>query len=248
MSAQTIFEQLRRAGMSVAGALGSMGNMKEESGLESCRVQGDFTSDRIMSKDYASKVDNGLMTEDAFAKDGRGWGLVQFTWPAYKRGLLTFCRRHSISIANETAQVDYFVGLLKTEFPALWNYLCSTEDVYTATERVCKEFERPAYNNVQARVNAALELKATLQAKATEEIDNGVDIYWPPRMLCYNMNGPDVTVLQALLLAHGYNPGGCSGIYNSGTKTAVMSFQKANGLAVDGIAGPITFKALGVVV
>jgi len=35
------------------------------------------------------------------------------------------------------------------------------------------------------------------------------------------------------------------GIFGGGTKQAVMDYQKANGLAVDGIAGPDTFTAMG---
>lgn len=35
------------------------------------------------------------------------------------------------------------------------------------------------------------------------------------------------------------------GIFGSGTKKALMDYQKANGLAVDGIAGPDTFTAMG---
>lgn len=50
MSAQTIFEQLRRAGMTSTGALASMGNWQEESGLEACRLQGDFQPDRMAGK------------------------------------------------------------------------------------------------------------------------------------------------------------------------------------------------------
>ncbi|MBP5720413.1 MAG: peptidoglycan-binding protein [Bacteroidales bacterium] len=246
MSAQTIFEQLRKAGMSAAGALGAEGNMAEESGIEACRLQGDFTADRSMSRDYANKVDNGLISEDTFAKDGKGWGLVQFTWSGYKQGLLNHCRRRSLSIADEAAQVDYFVMILKTEFADLWKFLCTTDDIYKATERICCEFERPAVNNVQARYKAALRLRDELQAKATEEIDNGVERYFPPRVLCEGMTGPDVTLLQALLLCHGFNCGGCTGIFNNSTKIKVLSFQAENGLDTDGIAGPKTFKALGV--
>lgn len=257
MSALTIFEQLRRSGMSVAGALGTMGSMQEESGLEACRVQGDFSPDRWASKDYANKVDNGLILDDTFAKDGKGWGLVQFTWPGYKHGLLTFCRRHSISIANETAQIDYLVAVLKQEFPALWSFLCTCNDdqLYTATDRFCREFERPAVNNVNARFQAAKRLRDEIQSKATESIDNSVESpkedhpetpYWPPRMLCSGMTGADVQLLQALLLCHGFNPGGCSGIFDNRTRNMVVGFQAQNKLDQDGVAGPKTFKALGV--
>lgn len=38
---------------------------------------------------------------------------------------------------------------------------------------------------------------------------------------------------------------GADGIFGGGTKKAVMDYQKANGLAADGIAGPDTFTAMG---
>ena len=38
---------------------------------------------------------------------------------------------------------------------------------------------------------------------------------------------------------------GADGDFGPGTEKAVRDFQKANGLAVDGIAGPDTFTAMG---
>lgn len=255
MSTLTIFEQLRRAGCTVAGALGLMGNWECESNLEPCRVQGDFSPDRWASRDYANKVDNGLISEEIFARDAKGWGLAQWTYSTRKRALLTFCRRHSISIANETAQVDFAIAEMKTEYSDLWSFLCSCSDdqLYTTVERVCKEYERPAINNVEDRYNAARRLRDQLQGQAVENIDNSVDEaehvvtpFWPPRMLCFGMDGADVQLLQALLLCHDYNPGGCTGIFDNRTKSMVFTFQMENGLDVDGIAGPQTFRALGV--
>lgn len=255
MGILTIFERLRREGCTVAGALALMGNWQCESNLEPCRVQGDFTDNRAMSKDYATKVDNGLISDSTFRSDGKGWGLAQWTYGARKTGLLNFCRRRSISIANEDAQVDFAIAELRTEYSGLWNFLCSCTDaqLWQAVDRVCREYERPAVNNVNSRFQAANELRGNIQGKATEGVDNSVeadkdvdDKCWPPRMLCFGMDGADVTLLQALLLCHGYNCGGCNGIFNSGTKAKVLAFQSANGLDVDGIAGPKTFKALGV--
>lgn len=257
MSVLTIFEQLRRAGCTVAGALGLMGNWDCESNLEACRVQGDFSPDRYLSHDYANKVDNGLISEDSFARDAKGWGLAQWTYWTRKQALLNFCRRHSISIANETAQVDFAVAELKTEYPALWSFLCNCTDdqLYTAVDRVCREYERPAINNVNARFQSAKRLRDQLQGQAVESIDNSVTEekkpketpYWPPRVLCFGMNGADVTLLQALLLCHGCNCGGCTGIFDNRTKNMVLAFQAEHGLDQDGIAGPYTFKALGVI-
>lgn len=77
------------------------------------------------------------------------------------------------------------------------------------------------------------------------EPDTPITVYWPPRILCFGMKGTDVSVLQALLCAHGYATG-INGTFGGDTVSSVLAFQNANGLAADGIAGPITFKALGV--
>ena len=252
MSKQAIFEQLRRAGCTPTGALALMGNWQEESGLEACRLQGDFSPDRYLSKDYANKVDNGLISDYAFSHDGKGWGLAQWTYSTRKTGLLNFCRRHSISIANETAQVDYAIAELKTDYPTLWSFLCSCNEdqLYTATDRVCREFERPAVNNVAARFKAAKALRDELQGQATEGIDNSVtDInagskQWPPRMICKGMFGNDVAVLQALLIAHGYTLTYSLGIFGETTEAALKRYQADYGLDVDGICGPQTWAAI----
>ena len=239
MSAQTIFEQLRKAGCTPTGALALMGNWQCESNLEPCRVQGDFQSDRQKSKDYASRIDNALVSDEQWCRDGLGWGLAQWTYWSRKQALLTFCRRRSISVANETAQVDFAVSELKSSFSTVWSMLTKAEeeDLYSAVELVCRRYEAPAFNNIQARVNAALDLKKQLQAQATEEIDNGVERFWPPRELCEGMNGPDVEAMQSLLKAHGYTLSGTGGVFCPSSTSALRKFQEDNGLDVDGICG-----------
>lgn len=58
--------------------------------------------------------------------------------------------------------------------------------------------------------------------------------------------GSDVKELQKLLIAEGYSCGSCGadGIFGSGTKNAVIAFQKANGLKPDGLAGKQTMAKL----
>ena len=50
--------------------------------------------------------------------------------------------------------------------------------------------------------------------------------------------------VQKQLIANGYNCGRADGIFGQGTYNAVVKFQKANGLAADGIAGRQTWQAL----
>lgn len=57
--------------------------------------------------------------------------------------------------------------------------------------------------------------------------------------------GAQVRTLQTKLKNWGYYRGAIDGIYGSGTKAAVIKFQKKNGLTADGIVGAKTAAALG---
>ena len=51
-------------------------------------------------------------------------------------------------------------------------------------------------------------------------------------------------LLQEKLVSHGYNTNGIDGIFGIGTEKAVISFQKNNELAIDGIVGKNTWSKL----
>ena len=56
--------------------------------------------------------------------------------------------------------------------------------------------------------------------------------------------GESVKTLQERLNAKGFNAGSVDGIFGKNTRAAVMAFQKANGLAADGIVGKLTWAKL----
>jgi peptidoglycan hydrolase-like protein with peptidoglycan-binding domain len=58
-------------------------------------------------------------------------------------------------------------------------------------------------------------------------------------LLKLNSRGPEVKLLQEFLNI------GNDGIFGKGTEAAVKSWQSDNRLTVDGIVGPITWKAMG---
>lgn len=64
---------------------------------------------------------------------------------------------------------------------------------------------------------------------------------WPPTMMQL-LEGP--RVLQAALLACGYDPGPLDGRPGDKTRAAVRAFQRAEGLKVDGMVGPVTRACL----
>ena len=63
-------------------------------------------------------------------------------------------------------------------------------------------------------------------------------------MLYRGGTGDAVKTLQEKLNAKGFDSGNVDGIFGSKTKAAVLAFQKANGLAADGIVGPLTWGKL----
>jgi peptidoglycan hydrolase-like protein with peptidoglycan-binding domain len=64
------------------------------------------------------------------------------------------------------------------------------------------------------------------------------------RAMHNGMRGWDVAALQFLLASRGYGPGGYDGGFGPNTLSAVRRYQSAAGLAVDGVAGPATLRAL----
>ncbi len=62
----------------------------------------------------------------------------------------------------------------------------------------------------------------------------------------YGSRGSEVTQIQTKLKRWGYYSGSVDGIYGTQTVNAVKYFQRKNGLTADGIAGPATLKAMGI--
>lgn len=60
-------------------------------------------------------------------------------------------------------------------------------------------------------------------------------------------NGADVERLQRALNDKGFSPGAIDGDYGPGTQAAVLAFQRSQGLLADGVAGPRTLNALGLI-
>lgn len=57
--------------------------------------------------------------------------------------------------------------------------------------------------------------------------------------------GNEVKEVQRRLKAWGYYNGSVDGVFGAGTRSAVIAFQKKNGLTADGVVGKSTYKALG---
>lgn len=251
MSKQTIYKQLISAGMSPAGACGLMGNMNAESAMRANNAQDGMT--KLTDAEYTAQTDNGTYTN--FVKDAVGYGLCQWTYWTRKQALLNFAKQKGVSIGDESMQVDFAVQELKTGYPGLWSYLCTTSDVNTAASRICKEYERPAINNIDVRASAGLRFLAELSGGAesepsktptpsTTDAEEVVEVKIP--VLKNGANGGPVEALQAILAGYGYDLGrtGVDGSFGPVTESAVRRYQSRNALQTDGIVGPATWRKL----
>lgn len=246
MSAQTIYIRLRQAGMSAVGACAMMGNMQLESGLKADNVQDGYG---YTDADYTAKVDAGQLD----FVDSIGYGLCQWTLGSRKRKLLDFALRRGASIGDEAMQVDFCVHELQLDFPDLWRFLTTATGMAIAASRICKEYERPAINNIAARAAAGNEFYMVfndLDFNAAEpDPEDAIfhtpasEVYWPPRTLEYGMFGPDVLALQGLLSAHGFATS-CDGQFGNKTKAALMGFQAEQSGYGNGVADEATWAAL----
>lgn len=64
-------------------------------------------------------------------------------------------------------------------------------------------------------------------------------------ILSLNATGADVRALQDCLRERGFSPGASDGTFGPSTQSAVIAFQRSEGLVADGVVGPRTAFALG---
>ena len=251
MGTQSIYKQLIGAGLSKAGACGLMGNMNAESAMRANNAQDGMT--QMSDAEYTAGVDNGTYTN--FVRDAVGYGLCQWTYWTRKQGLFNFAKSKGVSIGNEAMQVEYAVQEIKSGYPSLWKFLCTTGDVTEAASRVCKEYERPAVNNISVRASYGLKFYAemsdgekaeapTTSTPSTSDPEGVVEVKVP--VLQKGASGGSVKALQAILRGYGYDLGrtGVDGDFGPVTDSCVRKYQSRNGLTTDGSVGPATWRKL----
>ena len=99
-----------------------------------------------------------------------------------------------------------------------------------------------------AALGLTLALPATVLGvkKAAAELETAtVEETLEAAVLNQGSNGSEVREVQRRLKLWGYYNGSVDGVFGAGTKAAVISFQKKNGLKADGVVGKATYKALG---
>lgn len=255
MAKEDLWIAIRNKGYSPKATAVILGHATAESGCESDRVQGDFSANRTLSKQYTAQVDNGVIDRYAFAHagpNGGGYGLVQWTYFSRKNGLYDTARRLGVSIGSEKAAVEWLdAELHQAEYaPVLAALENDAMSIREMSDVFMYRFEKPYDQS-----DAACAYRASLAQQIYDELGGDdppappgpeppTEKYWPPRMVDEGMDGPDVQLYQAALLCHGYSLLTANAVFDASTTKAVKSFQADHQLAADGVIGPMTGKAL----
>lgn len=133
-------------GLSKFGTAGLMGNLFAESGLISYRVQGDFQSGYIYSKNYTLQVDKGTISENDFihnAPNGGGYGLAQWTYWSRKQKLWQFAKSRNKSIGDLEMQLEFLYNELSENYCSVLSVLKTATSITQASNSVLFNFENP---------------------------------------------------------------------------------------------------------
>lgn len=252
MSQLSILTALVRGGMTPIAACAMGGNMMCESRMQSDIAQRGMTT--LTDAQYTAAANSGAID---FVHDAVGYGLCQWTYFTRKQRLLEYAKSIGASVGDEETQVNFCLAELRGEYPALWEYLKAAQDLYGAAARICKEYERPAVNNIADRANAGnalyMQYGSQLDAIAageteTAEAPSGADssLSWAAGESSRSLPGtvrdgdrtPDAGYLSALLVNLGYN------VLWDGLRACLIDYQSKTGLDADGICGKKTWSKL----
>lgn len=156
-----VWNFLKGAGMTDAGAAGLMGNLYAESGIIPNRVEvlciqrlrehGRVYTDNT----YTAAVDSGKISRAEFLHPlpGKqyGYGIAQWTSPDRKGNLYDYCMGVGKSIGDLKSQLGFLVSELAIQYPQVLHVLQSAFSVGEASDAVLYQFEQPADAGKQAQ-------------------------------------------------------------------------------------------------
>lgn len=252
-NAYSIYAKITAGGLTHVAACAMIGNWEAESTLNPINVEDRLHNDTgLTDTEYTAAVDAGAWPN--FATDGYGYGYYQLTYSARKQNFLSFVKERGASIGNGDVQTDFAMHELKTEaeYSGLFAFLRTTNNLYEATSRICREFERPAVNNIAERYGYAKVWDKLFAGQVIKPADNVTPSVPAPitradfdlsfRYLAIGCKGEDVRAWQRLLMAAGFDLGryGADGDFGTDTANATAEYQRSIRDTPDKIVGPAT--------
>ncbi len=104
--------------------------------------------------------------------------------------------------------------------------------------------QRETKSRAKVRPVPKTPVEQTITAQSPVSTTSVPPVVSSQKTLGHGMQSGDVRQLQTRLTTLGYSPGPINGYFGEQTYYAVVAFQKVNGLARDGVAGPKTLLAI----
>ena len=173
-----------------------MGNFYAESKITPNRRQGDNTIPIGQSSiKYTADVDSGRKTEHQFVHDSVGYGLAQWTYYSRKQKLYDIESLSTSSIGNIYRQLK-MVKLEITGNRDALRYLQSVQDLHEASDWICKNYERPAINNLADRRRYTDEIYEIYNSTPSDEHRVNIIIYGNGEARAVPTSGQEGTHVQ----------------------------------------------------
>ena len=174
MNIQNIYNILHATLANNFAVFGIMGNLKDESALNSINLQNTANTKLSMTDEqYTEAVDSGKYTN--FVRDGYGYGLAQWTYWSRKELLLEFARAKNCSIGDETMQCEFILQELQKNYKTLYSKLLRANSIQEASDLICTVYEKPAdqsYTTLTRRAAFGNELYEILCCQTSETSSN----------------------------------------------------------------------------
>lgn len=248
-----IYKVGRSLGVTKEGMCAILANVQAESVFDPTNLE-DTANYKLGVSDatYTKQVDDGTYTR--FVNDGYGYGLAQWTFWSRKQKFYNYAKSRGKSIGDLKLQTDFLFYEIKSDFNGIWQMLLTSHDLYACTKELLYKWENPfeKTENMKLRYSYAQGWLHTIEDEDTEPsgdesvpdpVNPEPSLKFNIRMIDMNMEGPDVKLAQAALICWGYNIL-VTGIFGKEMDEKVRDFQKRSGLSVDGVIGPMTWKAL----
>ena len=260
---EILYQRAIQEGFTVEAAISLLANVQGESAFR-CDNAEDRIHRVISDAEYIRRADSGMITYNGknFIYDEVGFGYIQWTFWSRKKKFYEYVKSRGVSIADHESQKEFIFIEMREDFPAIYKLCKTSHDIDEIMHQLIWIWENP--DDKQGALSARLPYARTWYAKfngwvppelsptptpaptpSTEPQGNGdaIEKTWPPRTIQNGLNWSETYLLQALLKCHGYNVLVC-GVFAESLERKVKEFQKANGLVVDGIVGPNTWKKL----
>lgn len=179
---QTIYNLLRKLGFSEIGAVAMLGNWNAESGCEPNRLENDFDSYRRVSRSYTQDVTTGKIGRQQFGTDRKGYGLAQWTFcnqantEGRKFNLYDFWKKSGKALDDAEMQCDFcWWEMTVGGYSHVRSVVTDETDLYTAVSKLCTQYEQPSRNNIDARFQAAKDIRSQLDLTGWESGSSGAE-------------------------------------------------------------------------